>query len=90
MQVPQLAQALLQDWVLYLTLGLTVGGVMNILSPEKSYGIFVDCATGLVGSIAGGCLAWAWNDYFRPGSFALILSSLGAFVFIAVLRKIHK
>jgi uncharacterized membrane protein YeaQ/YmgE (transglycosylase-associated protein family) len=90
MHVPQLVEALLQDWVLYLGMGITIGGAAAILLPEKSYGIFADCAAGLAGSIAGGCLTWAWNDYYRPGSFALILSFMGAVVFIAALRKLNK
>ena len=89
MHVPQLVEALLEDWVLILGLGLTVGGAANILMPEKSYGIFVDLLTGVAGSIAGGCLAWAWSDYYRPGSFALILSGMGAVAFIATLRKVN-
>ena len=90
MHVPALVEALWEDWVLILGMGLTVGGAANILIPEKSYGIFVDLLTGLAGSIAGGCLAWVWSDYYRPGSFALILSVFGAIVFIATLRKLSK
>ena len=88
MKLPPLVEAMLQDWILYLASGVTVGGLAHIIMPEKSYGIFVDCLAGVLGSIAGGCLAWAWNDYFRPGSFALILSLFTAVVFIAALRKI--
>lgn len=80
----------MEDWVLVAALGLTVGGVANILMPERSYGIFADCFVGLAGAIAGGCLAWAWNDYFKPDSSGMILSFLGAVVFIASLRKLKK
>jgi uncharacterized membrane protein YeaQ/YmgE (transglycosylase-associated protein family) len=90
MHVPPLVDALLEDWVLVLGLGLTVGGAAKILLPEKSYGITADCAAGLAGSIAGSCLAWAWSDYYRPGSFAMILSFFGAVVFIATLRKLNR
>ena len=90
MHVPALVEALGEDWVLILGMGLTVGGAANILMPEKSYGIFVDLLAGLAGSIAGGCLAWVWSDYYRPGGFALILSVFGAIVFIATLRKLNK
>ena len=88
MKFPPLVEAMLQDWILYLASGVTVGGLANIIMPEKSYGIFPDLAAGVLGSVAGGCLAWAWNDYFRPGSFAFILSMFTAVVFIAALRKI--
>ena len=90
MKFPPLVDAMLQDWILYLASGLTVGGLFNMIVPEKSYGIFADCLAGVAGSIAGGCLAWAWNDYFRPGSFAFILSIFVSIVFIASLRKIKK
>ncbi len=90
MNLPPLFNAITEDWLLYLTSGLTVAGVLNILVPKQSFGIFAECLTGLAGSFAGGCLAWYWNDYFRPGGFAFILSSFSALVFISVLRKFKK
>lgn len=90
MHVPAVVDALYEDWVLVAGLGLTVGGCANILLPEKSYGIAVDCLAGLAGSIAGGCLAWSWNDYFKPDSSGMILSFFGAVVVIATLRKLKK
>jgi uncharacterized membrane protein YeaQ/YmgE (transglycosylase-associated protein family) len=89
MHIPALVEALGDDWVLILASGLTVGGAANILLPEKSYGIFADLLAGVAGSVAGSCLAWAWSDYYRPGSFALILSGVGAVAFIATLRKVN-
>jgi uncharacterized membrane protein YeaQ/YmgE (transglycosylase-associated protein family) len=90
MTLPPSVEAISEDWLLYVTSGLTVAGVLNILVPKKSFGIIPECLTGLAGSLAGGALAWAWNDYFRPGGFAFILSSFGALVFISVLRKFKK
>lgn len=90
MQLSPMVETLGQDWILYLASGVIVGGLANIFIPERSYGIFADCAAGLSGSIAGGCLAWVWHDYFRPGSFALVLACFGAVTFIAVLRKIKR
>ena len=88
--IPAVVDALVEDWVLVAGLGLTVGGVANILLPERSYGIVADCFAGLAGSIAGACLAWSWNDYFKPDSSGMIISFLGAVVFIATLRKLKK
>jgi len=90
MTLPPLVEVLSEDWLLFLTAGITVGGVLNVLVPRKSYGIFPDCFAGLAGSVTGGCLAWVWNDYFRPGGFTLILSFFCAVVFIAVLRKVNR
>ena len=90
MQVPPLVETLLRDWILYLAMGVAAGGLANILFPEKRFGVFADCAAGWAGSIAGGCLAWVWNDYFRPGSYVLILSLFGSLMFITILRKLQR
>lgn len=71
-------------WVSWVLLGIVAGLSASVIFRAGGYGIVSDAIVGIIGAIIGGFIA---SEYRIP---SLLLSSVGAFILIALLHIVSR
>src|SRR5437870_12976055 len=55
-------------FISWVVVGLLAGGLAEIVMKDGGYGLIGDLVLGLVGSVVGGGIFWAWGSLVAGGS----------------------
>lgn len=76
--------------VWFLLTGLVVGWLAGVLIRGRGYGVVADIVIGVVGAIVGGFLFGIVGVFPRSTLGDILMSLVGAIVFLAIVKAIHK
>lgn len=74
----------------FLLVGLIVGWLAGVLIRGRGYGVFADIAIGILGALVGGFLFSIIGITARGALASFLMSVIGAVVFVALVKAIHK
>jgi uncharacterized membrane protein YeaQ/YmgE (transglycosylase-associated protein family) len=75
-------------FALWVLAGLLIGWLAGIIAKQGGYGRMEDLALGLVGSIAGGWIFWAWGASPGPElESSAVVAVMGAAAVVCAQRR---
>ncbi len=76
--------------VWFLLTGLVVGWLAGVLIRGRGYGVVADIVIGVIGGVVGGLLFGVVGVFPRSTIGDILMSLIGAIVFLAIVKAIHK
>lgn len=76
--------------VWFLLIGLVVGWLAGVLVRGRGYGVFADIIIGVLGALVGGLVFGLLGLQASSSIGSFVMSVVGALVFLAIVKAIHK
>jgi uncharacterized membrane protein YeaQ/YmgE (transglycosylase-associated protein family) len=77
------------DLLYFLLIGMFIGWLAGIIVKGRGFGVVADIFIGVVGAYIGGLLSGLLGIMPDTALGALLMSVLGAVVFLAIIKAIH-